>query len=73
MYFSNHRLVTEVTKTEKYTSSSKLLTSTKEMPIGKTGEILNGFSRELPNSTLFFSVFFFSYTLFVSNLQFYCS
>ena len=56
--FSNHRLVTEVTKTSKYTSRSKLLTSTKEMQMSKTGESLNGLSHELPNGTLFF--FFFS-------------
>ena len=57
--FSNHRLVTEVTKTSKYTSRSKLLTSTKEMQISKTGESLNGLSHELPNGTRFFFFFFF--------------
>ena len=59
--FSNHRLITKVTKTSKYTSSSKLLTSTKEMQISKTGESLNGLSHKLPNGTVFFfSSFFFS-------------
>ena len=57
--FSNHRLVTEVTKTSEYTSRSKLLTSTKEMQISKTGESLNGLSHELPNGTRFFFFFFF--------------
>lgn len=61
--FSNHRLVTEVTKTSKYTSRSKLLTSTKEMQISKTGESLNGLSHELPNGTRFFCLFFFFSTL----------
>ena len=61
--FSNHRLVTEVTKTSKYTSRSKLLTSTKEMQISKTGESLNGLSHELPNGTRFFFFFFFFSTL----------
>lgn len=59
IYFSNHRLVTEVTKTSKYASSSKLLTSTKEMQIGKIGESLNGLSHELPNG--FCPVFFFEF------------
>ena len=57
--FSNHRLVTEVTKTSKYTSRSKLLTSTKEMQISETGESLNGLSHELPNGTRFFCLSFF--------------
>ena len=57
--FSNHRLVTEVTKTSKYTSRSKLLTSTKEMQISKTGESLNGLSHKLPNGTVFFFFEFF--------------
>ena len=52
--FSNNRLVTEVTKTLKYTSSTKLLTSTKEMQKGKTGESFNGLSHELPNGRGFF-------------------
>ena len=60
--FSNHRLVTEVTKTSKYTSRSKLLTSTKEMQISKTGESLNGLSHELPNGTRFFCLFFFQHS-----------
>ena len=57
--FSNHRLITKVTKTLKYASSSKLLTSTKEMQISKTGESLNGLSNKLPNGTVFF--FFFEF------------
>ena len=60
--FSNHRLVTEVTKTSKYTSRSKLLTSTKEMQISKTGESLNGLSHELPNGTRFFCLIFFQHS-----------
>ena len=58
--FSNHRLLTEVTKTSKYTNSSKLLTSTKEMQKGKTDESFNGLSHELPNGRVFFS-----YSLFI--------
>ena len=59
-------------KDSKYTSSPKLLTSTKEMQIGKTSESWNGLSHELPNGTPFFPSFF-SYPLFISNSQFYGS
>ena len=68
VYFSNHRLVTEVTKMSKYTGSSKLLTGTKEMQIGKTGESFNGLNHELLNSTLFCFKFFSFILYYLSEI-----